>query len=442
MRVSDYIFFVPQNQFIIGFQTIKNKFVYLSVQDYKRIFVQKEFPVEGTPPYKQLTENGFLIKDDVNEYEDLVKEYEDKTYHSSTYYLTLLPSLDCNLRCWYCFEQHIKGSRMTPEVQNNIIEHVKSVFTKKPQLKELDVELFGGEPLLYFQEELYPVLKQIKSYLDEQGKFVHFTFITNAVCITDGFIPLFRELGSVSFQISIDGFKDKHDKVKFIPTTHEGTYNRMIHTVHKLTQELENTFINLRINYDDKTLLHVDSLIQDLVDVDRRKILIHLERVWQTGEHLTHDNLMLKEVIRLFLINGFRYSYLNLFRRSYPCKTSVHNQLTISYDGKIYKCTGRNFTDEMQEGILQTEGTIAWDTEKWEKRMAIRSFDNELCRGCKLLPLCWGPCNQKLLEAANSVKSIKHFCQKNQLEMSLEDYIRFRFNSEILNDKYHEKESV
>ena len=46
MRISDYIFFVPQNQFIIGFQTIKNKFVYLSVQDYKRIFVQKEFPVE------------------------------------------------------------------------------------------------------------------------------------------------------------------------------------------------------------------------------------------------------------------------------------------------------------------------------------------------------------------------------------------------------------
>lgn len=137
-----------------------------------------------------------------------------------------------------------------------------------------------------------------------------------------------------------------------------------------------------------------------------------------------------------------RYSYLNLFRRSYPCKTSVHNQLAISYDGKIYKCTGRNFTDEMQEGILQTEGTIAWDTEKWEKRMAICSFDNELCRGCKLLPLCWAPCNQKLLEAGNSVKSIKHFCQKNQLEMSLEDYIRFRFNSEILNDKYHEKESV
>lgn len=440
MKISNYTIFVPYGKYMIGYNTIKDAFIYLPEKEYHKLFVEGSITTEESPYYVKLVENGFLIPEEQDEFQELIEEYNKEVQDSPIYHLTLLPSLDCNLRCWYCFEQHIKGSRMLPDVQTGIINHVISTFEQNSNLTMLAVELFGGEPLLYFKEELFPLLRQIKTYLEEIGKTVYFTFVTNAVCITEEFIPLFKNLGNVGFQISIDGYKDKHDKVKFIPETREGTYDRVIHTVYQLTQELENAFVNLRINYDDKTLSYTESLIKDLVDVDRRKITIHLERVWQTGTHLNRDNETLKQVIKLFLVNGFRFSYMNLFRRSYPCKTSKKDHVTISYDGKIYKCTGRNFTDEMQEGMLLPDGSIKWDEEKLAKRMAIKSYDNELCRACKLLPLCWGPCNQKLLESGTSKEAISRYCQKNLMEMSLNDYICFRFNNELLNQKQYETE--
>lgn len=43
-----------------------------------------------------------------------------------------------------------------------------------------------------------------------------------------------------------------------------------------------NPYITLRINYDNQTLLHIEEVIKDIVDIDRSHIRVHLERVWQT----------------------------------------------------------------------------------------------------------------------------------------------------------------
>ena len=37
----------------------------------------------------------------------------------------------------------------------------------RDDIKFLNLELFGGEPLLYFKKELYPLLKQIKCKAEE-----------------------------------------------------------------------------------------------------------------------------------------------------------------------------------------------------------------------------------------------------------------------------------
>lgn len=435
MKENFYNIYIENKKGIICYNTKEDSYLFISKSNYSCL--KKDISLlQITYPhvYEIMVENKYIISDEVNEYQELLDEYNKEIKDSSVYDLTILPSLDCNLRCWYCFEKHIHGSRMCKTISDNILKHVQFVFNKHGNLKHLSVELFGGEPLLYFKEELYPLLQSMKEYIESIGKTISFFFVTNAVCITEELMPLFSSLNA-NFQISIDGYKDKHDKIKFIPKTKQGTYGQVIKTIYSLTEQIDNVFINLRINYDNDTLLHIEELIQDLLNVNRDKISIHLERVWQTGSSVLYcNNNKLRDTINLFMLNGFNVSYMNLSRRSFSCKVSKEQQITISYDGTIYKCTGRDFTKEHADGEIQSDGSILWKEEQVQKRININTFDNSMCRQCKFLPLCWGPCNQKQLES--NVDDLGRYCQLNIMELEMDDFISYKFSNIYQKYKY------
>ena len=211
----------------------------------------------------------------------------------------------------------------------------------------------------------------------------------------------------------------------------------MIKTLFDITETIEHSYINLRINYDSETLAHLPELIEELDKINRNKIGIHLERVWQTGDQADRDNTELKEMINLWIAKGFKVSYMNLSRRSYSCKASTRNQAVLSCDGAIYKCSGRDFTESHRDGKLNHDGTITWKEEKLRDRMEIVTFDNPMCRACKLMPLCWGPCCQKQMESGGS--DLPRYCQKLNMEMSLSDYILYRFNNAFISNYKKEK---
>lgn len=433
MKASYYnIFADNKGRNVICFNSKLDSFCVLSNNDADCLKNNVEKLAANSPKvYNALIEKGFIIEDDRDEFEELKEEYRQAVEQKHTFRLTILPSLDCNLRCWYCFEKHIHGSHLSDEVSENIFRFVKRQFEENDELNYLEVELFGGEPLLYLEKELYPLLKRIKDYITSIGKHVFFFFVTNAVCINETTLPLLKDLNA-SFQISIDGFKDRHDKVKYIPETGEGTYDAMIKTIHSIVDTIENTFINLRINYDSETLAHMPELIKELDKVDRNKIGIHLERVWQTGDQADKDNQELKEMINLWLSNGFKVSYMNLSRRPYSCKASTNNQAVMSCDGAVYKCSCRDFTDSHMDGHLNSAGSISWKEDKLGQRMEIVSYDNPMCKNCRLMPLCWDPCCQKQLETGS--EDIARYCQKLNMEMSLADYILYRFNNAIVSN--------
>ena len=121
---------------------------------------------------------------------------------------------------------------------------------------------------------------------------------------------------------------------------------------------------------------------------------------------------------------------MNFFRKGFSCKASKINQCIISYDGKVFKCSGRNFSEDLQEGFLKEDGNIEWDKNKLDKRLSIITFDNDKCKKCKFLPLCYGPCCQKQLEMKeDKEKTIDSLCQLNHMEMSIEEYLAFRYKA-------------
>jgi uncharacterized protein len=124
-------------------------------------------------------------------------------------------------------------------------------------------------------------------------------------------------------------------------------------------------------------------------------------------------NAPLRELEKDVVSKGYSYSLSNVFSigRSIRCYADRFHHTVINYDGKIYKCTA-NFEKEV--GVLQDDGIIKWNENVMSALYANATFENEKCLNCKHLPLCLGPCTQKMKE---------NKCLLDSAEISYEQFI-------------------
>lgn len=120
---------------------------------------------------------------------------------------------DCNLRCRYCFaeegEYHGRRALMSYEVGKAALDYL---IEHSGSRKNLEVDFFGGEPLMNFD-----VVKQLVEYgrsrEKECNKNFRFTLTTNGVLLNDDILEFAnKEMGNVV--CSIDGRKDVNDKMR------------------------------------------------------------------------------------------------------------------------------------------------------------------------------------------------------------------------------------
>ena len=120
---------------------------------------------------------------------------------------------DCNLACQYCFaeegEYHGRRALMSFEVGKKALDFL---IANSGSRRNLEVDFFGGEPLMNFQ-----VVKDLVAYGREQEKLhdkkFRFTLTTNGVLLNDEIMEFCnKEMGNVV--LSIDGRKEVHDKMR------------------------------------------------------------------------------------------------------------------------------------------------------------------------------------------------------------------------------------
>lgn len=427
MRTSNYNIFINSDRGVLVFNALTDSYVFVN-DDEAKFLKTREFISSGifeSERIKRFQDAGILVKDDFNELAYLKHIYSKEMHESDVFDLTILPTLDCNVRCWYCFENKNVGSRITPSVKGNILLFIQNIIKDRPYIKEISIDLFGGEPLLHYEEDLDDFLHQIKNVVEGLGKKATFLFITNGLRLTEEVMDRIKDL-SPQFQISIDGYKERHDKIKVLSKHADiSTYDLVIHNL-KNVCKCDHVHVILRLNYDEQTLKNVGKILSDIKDIDRSKISIHFERVWQTKKHIAITNDALIDAWKLFVSHGFQVTYLKFFHTPSSCMSSKQNQVAISYDGKIFKCTGCDFARTEEDGNLMSNGNIAWKGNKAEERIQIQTYNHPECLQCKLLPLCWGPCCQKHLLKKEKVMET---CQLKSMEMPLESFHLLRYVS-------------
>lgn len=138
----------------------------------------------------------------------------------------------CNLNCSYCFASQGKyhGDRavMSFEVGRQALDFLVAHSGKR---RNLEVDFFGGEPLMNFQ-----VVKDLVAYARSiekaAGKNFRFTLTTNGLLIDDDVIDFAnRECSNVV--LSLDGRKEIHDRFR-VDYAGNGSWERIVPKFQKL----------------------------------------------------------------------------------------------------------------------------------------------------------------------------------------------------------------
>lgn len=393
MKVSSYNYVFYDSNCGYWFNGLNNTHFKLTLQLSKKIeqlMTDPQLLSKMLPDLSaKLESNGFLIEDDINEI-DIIRTKYNESVNSPYYSITVLPTLNCNFKCWYCIQNHIP-SIMAEETMQKIKKHIVYMIEVQ-KIKSLHLDWFGGEPFMFYSKVVKPLSLFAKSFCKEKNVDFSLGTTTNGYYINKKVGQELTELGFSTFQITLDGNKEFHDKVKF-QNGCVSAFDTVLKNIDNLIDSNSNVNIALRINYSNNNV--TDSIVNQINThinpKHRANIIVCPHKVWQETPNPDFKK-SINSILDLFDKAGYRTQRWNPSTGFVPCYASRKYFTTINYNGDILKCTAcDDLYAKTPRGAILNDGSLKWNDD-FDKKYQEASFENERCLNCKSLPLCMGLC--------------------------------------------------
>lgn len=109
MKPSRYNYIVEYGDRVIFFNGITEQLFDIPINNrssYETIISSPDLYSDDFGSFlMKLKGSGFIIDDDADEM-DLIEHKFHSLRHESDYHVMILPTYQCNLRCWYCVQDH------------------------------------------------------------------------------------------------------------------------------------------------------------------------------------------------------------------------------------------------------------------------------------------------------------------------------------------------
>lgn len=345
--------------------------------------------------YGVLKSEGFLAMNYADDVENAVRHVSNEYSSTDNVTITINPTLDCNLRCWYCYEERHAGSAMSENVLRNTVSYILKLLDSH-DVRHLTLSFFGGEPLLHYKRVIRPMITELKALCMQTQTTLHLHFTTNGLLISERMLQEITETSNdVIFQIAFDGSGSIHNSVKNIGKGSD-CYSMTLRNAVKALEA--GCYVTIRCNYNKDTIGSFLQLVEDLKPYhDREKLRFLFQRIWQQP-----DDKEMREKKTNF-VNAIEKDYTiksnlqelsgNSLRR---CYADYRHNVVVNYDGRVFRCTARNFNKENSVGRISNDGLVV------EKIIGDGQFPyNEQCKQCRILPIC-PACYQRRLEDKSS----------------------------------------
>lgn len=159
-----------------------------------------------------------------DDYEQLAAYYKGSSHVIKA--LCLHVAHTCNLNCSYCFasqgKYHGERAIMSFDVGKRALDFL---VENSGDRRNLEVDFFGGEPLMNWQVVKY-LVAYARSIEKDAGKNFRFTLTTNGVLLDDEVTDFCnREMHNVV--LSLDGRKEVNDRFR-VDVAGNGSYDRIV----------------------------------------------------------------------------------------------------------------------------------------------------------------------------------------------------------------------
>lgn len=429
MKHSVYNSLIPVNsRHSLLYNAFSDKFLILkdTQEDKYRSYESKEpVPATSDPFYQRLLQEGFLVDTKTDEANLLREKAALIDADATSYMLVLNPTLDCNFKCWYCYENHISESVMSADVLNALQKHITRIVERK-EIKNLFLSFFGGEPLLPFEENVLPLIDFAQKLCNEKEVELHISFTTNGYLLTEERIAQLEKYPLYSFQITLDGGRDAHNKVRKTRSG-EGSYDTILTHVRLLLAH--HILVTLRINFTARNIDTCSSIAEDLAtlpDEEKAYLTVSLQHVWQDRKQEVANEV--RTLKKTFSHHGLRATTPVPNQVAQPCYADKLNECVVNYNGDVFKCTARDFKPEKRYGRLEPDGTITWEGDRHERHMHT-AFASDTCANCRIAPLCKGGCAQTRMDFEGKTA----YCLYDHDERLKDKVILDRFEELFLN---------
>lgn len=352
--------------------------------------------------YDYLCNNGYLVSDDLDELQAQINQWNSEDNDPSNFSLSVNPTLNCNMDCWYCYEKHDGDLNMKEPVLSGIRKLIINKLSDI-RLRTFHLGFFGGEPLLNFNRIAKELIDFTSAAAQERGKVLTISFVTNGYLLSEDILDYLCEVGHpTTFQITLDGSEEVHDYVRRTKTG-SNTYKTILKNASRIL-EYPNMNLVLRCNFTAESLASFMDVATDLSEwidnpkLDVGRLSIDLHQVWQdyAKSYPIDIDAVEKEVRNAFNASNLPLSIIRKAKR-YRCYAERNNNVLVNYNGDIFRCTARDFTRANREGVIDADGVLVWNGRSAE-RDAVK-WNNSTCKGCGIYPLCGGACSQNKLES-------------------------------------------
>ncbi|MZP28321.1 SPASM domain-containing protein [Heliobacterium undosum] len=361
-------------------------------------------PKEDRNTIDHLLVNNFLVPSDIDELEVFKKQYLKERQRTDNMGLTILPTLNCNFGCAYCFEGDEKSTVLMPE---NIQHSIFRLLEKKAEtIKSLNITWFGGEPLIGLNI-IKKLSNRIIPYCDTRGIAYFASMITNGYLLTDEVVAELYLRKVRTIQITLDGAEPLHDRSRFLKTTGTGTYRKIIDNIKGYIHKYPLKTI-IRINMDRKNLDSIYGLLDDLaeqglghtgrlsvyfspIEASTRACGKIVDDVIQMRVFAAHEFDLYKYAVAKGLCDiGLPYRNVGI------CTATRPNGLVILPNGDLHRCWETVSDGTKQIGLLGNGDDLTKNPleAKWS---SWSPFEQEECRNCAILPNCAGYCAYRFI---------------------------------------------
>lgn len=342
-----------------------------------------------------LHKQGILINGAINELQIIrhranVQKYSGKRLHV---FITLTGACNCN--CQYCFAKDCYSEgRITEKDIPLIILFIKQQMQINRSTL-LNVDFFGGEPLLC--ENIYlSLMTQISEYCNSINVTPEFQFYTNGTIEPQCGFEVFNKFPKTSLLITLDGPRDVHDSLRPL-LSGKSSYDTIIKNLEAL-QAIGGKAV-IRINYGKQSFRNVPFLLDELIRLGLTSFPVEFYPV-QNMSDKSSDYPEAVDAATLIKINEFLWTEadkrgikLSLRTTSSNCYCTAFTNSMFVIDPllNIYKCALLQCDRKYSIGNLKKQTQYNRDNTYYDW-MTYDPTEESPCSKCISLPICAGGC--------------------------------------------------